>query len=640
VLVVTSPDDPTANVVRAWSARDPRVGVVLGEAPMTAGAARNLGRQAAGALTSRGIPQQKGDAAGPLASSGAAADTTALLLFIDADCMLAPGGATRLASELDERGASAISARVVGEGGAVARVRHILEFKEAASRREPPAEWLPPSTTLLCRAEAFDRAGGFPDLWPGEDLVFCKRLRDLGDVVVRSTRVESLHRHPPGVAEMLRHQHRLGRTAALARRMASMHGERFTRSRALALLLLPGRSLRIARWQLGEGAGPAIDALSLSPLLLAGLTGWTAGFVSASGARARDAEARDLANRPRARDAATGASANRPRAGDAEAGASATRPRAAIEESEATAPRGGTRVSGARVVAVVPVFMGEAVLSRCLDALLATGDHLSIVVADDGSTDASLSIARRHAAPSNGRILVLALGRNHGFAGAINRGVEAAMAAFGPAVLVLVNQDCFVKAGWLAPLVEALADPLVAAAGARLLEADGATLQHAGARIEPNGLTAHIGRGARDDRAHRDACDVDYVCGALFALRTETWKRFGPFDEAYAPAYFEEVDFCVRARREGLRTVYVPTSEAVHAEASTSPSPRAFYGRYHRSRLRFVVLHLVREHGAAAWLRSELLWLARLRDRDQLGPLLRAYARVPGLLLEQRRARA
>ncbi len=279
VLVVTSGDDPTAEVVRAWSARDPRVELVAAAAPMTAGAARNLGRAQAGMSppgVSRLDPRHRFPDAARLAED-------ALLLFVDADCALEPGGAARLASELEERSADAIGARIACEGGLVARVRHILEFKEAASRREPPAEWLPPSTTLLCTAGAFDRAGGFPDLWPGEDLVFAKRLRDLGATVVRSSRVRSVHLHPRGVFEMLRHQHRLGRTAALARRMASMHGTAFARSRALALLLLPGRFFRVARWQLAEGTGPALDALALSPLLVAGLVAWTAGFVSASG---------------------------------------------------------------------------------------------------------------------------------------------------------------------------------------------------------------------------------------------------------------------------------------------------------------------------------------------------------------------
>lgn len=258
VLVVTSAGDPTSNVVRLWSAQDARVELLAGPQPRTAGAARNIGRAAT-----------QGD----------------LILFIDADCRLEAGGAARLALELHRTGAAAVTARVLGEGGVVARVRHILEFKEAASARPAPDGWLPPSTVMMCRTGAFDRAGGFPDMWPGEDLVFTQSLRDLGERVDRSNDVRAVHLHPAGFARMLRHQLRLGTTAAIARRTRLMRGSGFARNPWRAALLLPARMVRIAAWQAREGRAAFAWTLLLSPLLLAGLATWTAGFVSASSRR-------------------------------------------------------------------------------------------------------------------------------------------------------------------------------------------------------------------------------------------------------------------------------------------------------------------------------------------------------------------
>jgi GT2 family glycosyltransferase len=291
---------------------------------------------------------------------------------------------------------------------------------------------------------------------------------------------------------------------------------------------------------------------------------------------------------------------------------------------------------------LIPVFNGEHLLDGCLDALMANSPAgLAVLVVDDGSTDASVAVATGRAATSGGRIRVLPLGRNRGFAGAVNRGVAALLdAEDAPDVVVLVNQDCTVAPGWFEPLVAAVADPSVAVAGARLIDSDGVTLQHAGARIEANGLTSHFGRGSRDPLAHREARDADYVCGALLAMRASIWRRFGPFDEGYAPAYYEEVDFCVRARRAGLRAVYVPSSEAVHAEASTSGAgSRVFLRRYHRSRLRFVVRQLAGRRGAAGWMRAELAWLVGLRRWEEIRPVLGAYLRVPVLLAELVRER-
>ncbi len=331
-----------------------------------------------------------------------------------------------------------------------------------------------------------------------------------------------------------------------------------------------------------------------------------------------------------------------------------------------------------RVAVIVPVHnavsAGDSLLERCVDALVnaAPGSgaktcsleiDCDIVLVDDASSDASADVAHRIASGSGGRIRLVCLERNLGFAGAVNRGVEAAFAGdHAPDILVLVNQDCIVSPGWLAPLVYALEDPGIAVAGATLFDDDGTTLQHAGARIEANGLTSHLGRGSRDAARWREDRDVDYVCGALFALRSQTWRRFGPFDEGYVPAYFEEVDLCVTVRRAGLRVVYVAASEARHLESSTSGAGSPlFLARYHRSRMRFVVRHLLagREglnvsarasfgtsaranlgtsaRASVRWLAAELSWLAGLRRWSDLAPVLRAYASLPALLVERMR---
>lgn len=250
VIVVTSVADPSAALARRWS----RVEVVAAPQPLSAGAARNLGRRHA----------------------GVDAD---LLLFVDADCVLEDGGARALASELDHRAAAAVCARVRRRGrGAVSWLRHALEFKEAEGRLAAPAAWLPPSTTLLCRAAAFDRVDGFPDLWPGEDLVFAHRLRSLGAAVVLSERVETRHLHPDGFVEMLAHQRRLGRTAAVARSLTGMQGSLLLRHRWLIPALLPARLLRALAWFARTSVREWLTLLALLPLYVVGLGAWTLGF--------------------------------------------------------------------------------------------------------------------------------------------------------------------------------------------------------------------------------------------------------------------------------------------------------------------------------------------------------------------------
>lgn len=291
-------------------------------------------------------------------------------------------------------------------------------------------------------------------------------------------------------------------------------------------------------------------------------------------------------------------------------------------------------IASVRVTAVVVAYHGRDCIDACLRALLATHyPSLTVLVVDNGG-DLAAAVAGGYGE----RVAVLGLDRNYGFAGGANRGIAAA--AGSADIVALVNQDCVVDPDWLAPLVTELTrDRSIAVAGARLLDSDGVTLQHAGGVVAANGLTAHLGRGERAPGAFAEIRDVDYVCGALIALRVDTWRRLGPFDEGYFPAYFEEVDFCVRARAAAMRVVYVPASRARHAEAGSSAgsASRLYLQRYHRSRLRFVAQHLIGGGRGAAWLCAEAAYLSRLRRWHDIAPVLGAYARLPWLLARRRR---
>jgi len=248
IVVVASPADGTAAMAERLGAEAIRTSLRL-----SAGAARNRGRHAA--------PE---------------AD---LLLFVDADCALAPGALRALRSAVLERGLDVAGASVVPEPATgVAWVRHLLEFKDAEPGCAPPWPAMVPSATILCRAAAFDAVGGFPDMWPGEDLIFCARLLRSGFRVRRVDDAVTVHHHPPGVVAMLRHQFVLGRTSARARRSEAMDDSRYATSVAVVPLLFAGRALRALRWLARYHRRDLPRFVALSPLYLVGLAVWCAGF--------------------------------------------------------------------------------------------------------------------------------------------------------------------------------------------------------------------------------------------------------------------------------------------------------------------------------------------------------------------------
>ena len=67
------------------------------------------------------------------------------------------------------------------------------------------------------------------------------------------------------------------------------------------------------------------------------------------------------------------------------------------------------------------------------------------------------------------------------------------------------------------------------------------------------------------DRSH----PCDWVSGACFAVRRQVFERIGLLDEGYF-LYFEEVDFCRRARGAGWACWYVADARVVHHEGSAT----------------------------------------------------------------------
>lgn len=271
------------------------------------------------------------------------------------------------------------------------------------------------------------------------------------------------------------------------------------------------------------------------------------------------------------------------------------------------------------VAVIVLSWNGERFLNACLEAVLAqTYPLLDVLVVDNASTDQSAAIVQSFAP----RVRLIRTAENLGFAGGNNVGMRTTQAD----VVILLNQDTVVKPGWLWAMVEPFAISDVGIVGGKGLYPDGKTIQHAGARVKPgDAFTEHIGGGQPDDGQYDQFADMDYVTGAAFAIHRRVWERLGPLDEAYYPAFYEEVDYCYRARRAGFRVVYQPRAVFLHHETASLPvRSYAQVSAFHRNRLRFVLRQ---------WEMSELEFFvtverstnAMVGEEDDVAARARAY---------------
>lgn len=208
-------------------------------------------------------------------------------------------------------------------------------------------------------------------------------------------------------------------------------------------------------------------------------------------------------------------------------------------------------------------------LDRCLDSIAenVTGISYETIVVDNASRDGSVSMVR----DKHPGVRLIANTENAGFCRANNQGIEIARGRY----VVLLNPDTEVYAGSMETLVEFLeAHNNVGIAGPMLLAPEGITAPN-GTRFttllrELLGTTGLI--GFFKDYHHRSAygrddfsasMQVDVVCGACLMTRRDVIDQIGGLDERIF-MFYDEPDFCRRAKQAGWSTWYVAEAKVFH----------------------------------------------------------------------------
>jgi len=219
---------------------------------------------------------------------------------------------------------------------------------------------------------------------------------------------------------------------------------------------------------------------------------------------------------------------------------------------------------------IIAVHNNARYTRGCLSRVSATlPDNFAgeIIVVDDASSDDTAQILLRQS-QVDGRLRVLRRTERAGFVHNCNWGATEAIGE----VLVFLNNDTLPEGDWLRPLLRVLRDcPRVGAVGGKLLYPD-RTLQEAGCVIFSDGSGWNFGRHdeAIDYPLYNYLREVDYCSGALLATRRALFTQAGGFDLRYAPAYYEDVDYCFQLRAMGYAVYYQPESVVVHFEGASS----------------------------------------------------------------------
>ena len=278
-----------------------------------------------------------------------------------------------------------------------------------------------------------------------------------------------------------------------------------------------------------------------------------------------------------------------------------------------------------RVAVLIINYRTYDALDRCLTSLRPyTADDDEVVVVD-WVTDA---VQREAVAARHPSVRFLPREDNLGFSAGVNLASKVTTAP----VLLLLNPDTEVEG----PIVRALsqwleAHPETAAAGPRVLNTD-RTIQPSARRFP--GLTTVLGGRStwltrrfpnnwfsRRNLLH-DQREVDWLSGSCFATPRAVFDRLGGLDETFF-MYWEDADYCRRAKALGLKCHHLPTTEVIHIGGLSSAQNGARSIReFHRS-----AFQLYWKYARTGRLAAPLVW-AGLSLRAEIKIAL-ANARPP-----------
>lgn len=191
-----------------------------------------------------------------------------------------------------------------------------------------------------------------------------------------------------------------------------------------------------------------------------------------------------------------------------------------------------------------------------------SGCSYEIIIVDNGSDPDSLVALNQ----LGHGVSLVSLMTNRFFGEANNIAAERAKGKY----LCLLNNDAFVQSGWLCALVSSLeGSPGCGAVGPLFLFPDG-SIQEAGGSIDSHGFPVRALRGELTSGQTLTDSFVDYVSAATLLIQTSAFLEVGGFDLLYEPAYYEDVDLCLKLRAAGHAVRFSSAARVVHVEGAAA----------------------------------------------------------------------
>lgn len=215
-------------------------------------------------------------------------------------------------------------------------------------------------------------------------------------------------------------------------------------------------------------------------------------------------------------------------------------------------------------VIILNYHVADLTIKCILSVKKSTYENIEIIVVDNNSNDGLDKKLENFP-----KVVFIQSKENVGYSGGNNFGIKRALEG-GVDYVFILNPDVSVERCAIEDLVIAAERESISIAGPKVLFADKETIWYAGGIFdEANVIGSHRGVDERDLGQYNKEQETEYVSGGALFVSSKVFESIGLFDERYF-LYYEDSDFCFRARKAGFKIMYIPQAVVYHENAKST----------------------------------------------------------------------
>ena len=222
-----------------------------------------------------------------------------------------------------------------------------------------------------------------------------------------------------------------------------------------------------------------------------------------------------------------------------------------------------------KVFIVILNYNGRDVIKKCLTSVFKIDyPDFEVVIVDNNSSDGSFEMAKSTFSKAS----FIRNEENLGFSAGNNIGIRFALERMADYVLLL-NNDTEVEAEFLKKLVEeGEKNEAIGVLSPVIFFENKQDVWFSGGKINWLKMKTAHEQNIKKDEVYK----TKYVTGCAMLIKAGVFKKIGLFDENFF-LYWEDADFCLRARKAGFKSLIVSASWVYHAEKSEKSNKNKIY---------------------------------------------------------------